>query len=226
NADLEQFAYVASHDLQEPLRMVASYVQLLSRRYRGRLDADADDFIAFAVDGATRMQRLIQDLLGYARVGRSGKQPIAAHVGHCADSAVAQLQAVFAETGARVTVDADFKVMAVPSQVTQLFQNLIANAIKFRGPNAPKIDIDAKREGDYWHVRVRDNGIGIEPQHRERVFSIFQRLHTRAEYDGTGIGLAICRRIVEGCGGGIWVDSEPGQGSVFHFTVPAIKDSP
>ncbi len=224
NADLEQFAYVASHDLQEPLRMVASYVQLLSRRYRGQLDADADEFIAFAVDGATRMQRLIQDLLGYARVGRSGKLPVPTHVGHCAETAVAHLQGGIVESGARVSVVADFEVMVEPSQLTQLFQNLIVNALKFRERIAPEIDISATREGEFWHMRVRDNGIGIEPQHRERVFSIFQRLHTRAEYPGTGIGLAICRKIVEGGGGRIWVDSEPGQGSVFHFTLPVMKE--
>ncbi len=224
NADLEQFAYVASHDLQEPLRMVASYVQLLARRYRGRLDGDADEFIGFAVDGATRMQRLIQDLLAYARVGRAGRAPIVTHLGHCADMATTQLQEAIVETGASVHVDADCEVMAVPSLLTQLFQNLIANALKFRDEDAPRIDIDAVRDGSMWHVRVRDNGIGIEPQHRERVFAIFQRLHTRREYPGTGIGLAICRKIVEGLGGRIWVESEPGQGSVFHFTVPATEE--
>ena len=224
NADLEQFAYVASHDLQEPLRMVASYVQLLSRRYRGKLDADADEFIGFAVDGATRMQRLIQDLLAYARVGRSGRQPIVTHVGHCAEVAVEQLQESIVENDARVRIDADVEAMAVPSQLTQLFQNLIGNALKFRGPDAPRIDIDAVREGAFWRVRVRDNGIGIEPQHRERVFAIFQRLHTRREYPGTGIGLAICRKIVEGLGGRIWVESEPGDGSTFHFTLPIAEE--
>lgn len=226
NADLEQFAYVASHDLQEPLRMVASYVQLLSRRYRGKLDADADEFIGFAVDGATRMQRLIQDLLAYARVGRSGRQPIVTHVGHCADEAIAQLQEAIVENDARVRVDADVEAMAVPSQLTQLFQNLIGNALKFRGQAAPRIDIDAVRDGGFCRVRVRDNGIGIEPQHRERVFAIFQRLHTRREYPGTGIGLAICRKIAEGLGGRIWVESEPGQGSVFLFTLPVIEEHP
>ena len=226
NADLEQFAYVASHDLQEPLRMVASYVQLLSRRYRGKLDADADEFIGFAVDGATRMQRLIQDLLAYARVGRSGRQPIVTHVGLCAEAAVEQLQESIVENDARVRVDADCEAMAVPSQLTQLFQNLIGNALKFRGSEAPRIDIDAVRESSCWHVRVSDNGIGIEPQHRERVFAIFQRLHTRREYPGTGIGLAICRKIVEGLGGRIWVESDPGKGSVFHFTLPAIEEVP
>ena len=224
NADLEQFAYVASHDLQEPLRMVASYVQLLARRYRGKLDGDADEFIGFAVDGATRMQRLIQDLLAYARVGRSGQVPTATHVAQCAQAAVAQLQEVILESDARVRINVDCVVKAVPSLLTQVFQNLIANALKFRDQTVPEIHIDAALEGDFWHIQVRDNGIGIEPQHRERVFAIFQRLHTRREYPGTGIGLAICRRIIEGVGGRIWVESEPGQGSVFHFTVPAVVE--
>lgn len=225
NADLEQFAYVASHDLQEPLRMVASYVQLLSRRYRGRLDSDADEFIGFAVDGASRMQHLIQDLLAYARLGRAGKQPIVTHVGHCAETATAYLQEAIVESGARVHIDADCDVIAVPSQLVQLFQNLITNALKFRDEAVPEISITAVREDDFWHVRVRDNGIGIEPQHRERVFAIFQRLHTRKEYPGTGIGLAICRKIVEGLGGRIWVECQPGAGSVFHFTLPVLEEN-
>ena len=205
--------------------MVASYVQLLARRYRGRLDQDADEFIGFAVDGASRMQLLIQDLLAYARVGRSGKQPIPVHLGHCAQEACSALQEAFVESGARIEIKAEGMVVAVPSQLVQLFQNLIGNAIKFRGKDVPSIAIDAQREDRHWHVRVRDNGIGIEPQHRERVFAIFQRLHTRREYPGTGIGLAICRKIVEGFGGRIWVEAEHGQGSVFHFTVPASEDA-
>ncbi len=224
NADLEQFAYVASHDLQEPLRMVASYVQLIARRYRGRLDSDADEFIGYAVDGATRMQRLIQDLLAYARVGRSGQAPIAAHVGQCAHTAVSQLQEAILETGATVHIDADCEVRVVPSQLIQVFQNLVANALKFREQNAPEVRIDCVVEDGWCHVRVGDNGIGIEPQHRERVFAIFQRLHTRREYAGTGIGLAICRKIVDGGGGRIWVESEPGAGSTFHFTLPAVEE--
>lgn len=226
NAELEQFAYVASHDLQEPLRMVASYVQLLARRYRGRLDHDADEFIGFAVDGASRMQSLIQDLLAYARVGRSGQQSIPVHIGHCAASARLALQESIVESGACVDIAADGVARAVPSQLVQLFQNLIGNAIKFRSKDTPIVSIDATREDEFWHVRVRDNGIGIEPRYRERVFAIFQRLHTRNEYPGTGIGLAICRKIVEGFGGRIWIESETGQqGSVFHFTIPASEDS-
>jgi light-regulated signal transduction histidine kinase (bacteriophytochrome) len=222
NADLEQFAYVASHDLQEPLRMVASYVQLLARRYRGQLDADADEFIGFAVDGATRMQNLIEDLLAFARVGRSGVQPVATPLRASVEAAVAQLQESISETGAmiRVDVDVDGCVLALPSQLTQVFQNLIGNALKFRSIDVPKVVIDARRDGPDWHIRVADNAIGIEPRHHERVFAIFQRLHTRSEYSGTGIGLAICRRIIDSFGGRIWVESTPGEGSIFHFVLP------
>lgn len=224
NAELEQFAYVASHDLQEPLRMVASYVQLLARRYRDQLDADADEFIGYAVDGATRMQRLIQDLLAYARIGRAGKEPVGTDAAQAARQAISQLTDVLREAGARIDVDLACRVVVVPSQLVQLFQNLIGNAVKFRGAATPSITIDAQREDAMWHFRVADNGIGIEPQHRERVFAIFQRLHTRREYPGTGIGLAICRKIVEGHGGTIWVESEPGHGAVFHFTLPGESD--
>jgi PAS domain S-box-containing protein len=224
NAELEQFAYVASHDLQEPLRMVASYVQLLARRYRDQLDADADEFIGYAVDGATRMQRLIQDLLAYARIGRAGKEPVGTDAAQAARQAISQLTEVLREAGARIDIDLVCRVVVVPSQLVQLFQNLIGNAVKFRGAATPSITIDARREDAMWHFRVADNGIGIEPQHRERVFAIFQRLHTRREYPGTGIGLAICRKIVEGHGGTIWVESEPGHGAVFHFTLPGESD--
>jgi len=224
NAELEQFAYVASHDLQEPLRMVASYVQLLARRYRDQLDGDADEFIGYAVDGATRMQRLIQDLLAYARIGRSGKEPAPTDAAAAVQQAVSQLTDALRDAGARVAIDLDCRVVVIPSQLVQLFQNLIGNAIKFRGAAPPSVVIDAVREDDLWHFRVADNGIGIEPQHRERVFAIFQRLHTRREYPGTGIGLAICRKIVEGHGGTMWVESEPGNGATFHFTLPAEKD--
>ncbi len=224
NADLEQFAYVASHDLQEPLRMVASYVQLLSRRYRGRLDADADDFIAYAVDGATRMQRLIQDLLAYARLGRSGALPVPTHVGRVARAATDALQEAIAETGAVVEIDADCEALAIPGQLTQVMQNLIGNALKFRGEAPPVIRVTASCEGGSCRVAVADNGIGILPQHRERVFAIFQRLHTRTQYPGTGIGLAICRKIIEGSDGTIWVESDEGAGSTFHFTLPAVQD--
>ena len=220
NEELAQFAYVASHDLQEPLRMVASYTQLLQRRYKGQLDADADEFIAYAVDGANRMQGLIRDLLTYSRLGTQGGEFEAVDAGALVDRAIANLQAAITEAGAVVTHDALPRVVVDPTQVEQLFQNLVANAVKFRGDAPPEVHVSATREPEGWHFVVQDNGIGIEPKYAERVFVIFQRLHTQAAYAGTGIGLAICKKIVERHGGRIWVESEPGQGAAFHFTLP------
>jgi signal transduction histidine kinase len=221
NAELQQFAYVASHDLQEPLRMVTSYVQLLERRYRGQLDADADDFIAFAVDGAARMQQLIQDLLAYSRVGTRGQPFAPADCQVVLNQVLSDLQVSIQESDAVVTRDPLPTVMADATQLGQLFQNLVGNAIKFRGDRRPEIHVSAERREDgHWLFSVRDNGIGIEPQYAERIFLIFQRLHTRDEYPGTGIGLAICKRIVARHGGRIWVESEPGKGSIFYFTLP------
>jgi PAS domain S-box-containing protein len=220
NADLSQFAYVASHDLQEPLRMVASYVQLLQRRYRGKLDADADEFIHFAVDGASRMQRLIQDLLAYSRVDTRAQPTQLVESARAFDQAVANLQAAIGEHGAEVTRDPLPIVRGDSTQLAQLLQNLIGNAIKFKGDRTPCVHVSAKTEQGQWVFTVRDNGIGIEPQYFERIFAIFQRLHGREEYPGTGIGLAICKRIVERHGGRIWVESQPGAGTAFHFTMP------
>jgi PAS domain S-box-containing protein len=223
NAELQQFAYVASHDLQEPLRMVASYTQLLGRRYRGRLDADADDFIAYAVDGATRMQQLINDLLAYSRVGTHGQELVPADCNEVFERVVGDLGAAIAESGAVVTRDALPSVMGDPRQLGQLFQNLIANAIKFHGDDPARVQVTAEREGAMWRFAVRDEGIGIAPEYVDRIFVIFQRLHTQAEYPGTGIGLAICKRIVERHGGRIWVESQPGRGTTFYFTLPALE---
>ncbi len=226
NAELEQFAYVASHDLQEPLRMVASYVQLLSRRYQGQLDADADDFIRFAVDGVTRMQELIHDLLSYSRVGTRGKDLAPVESQGAYDRAVKNLQRVIEETGAQVSAAGPLpRVIGDDGQLAQVLQNLIANAIKFRGKDVPSIQVSAEPEGPMWTFRVADNGIGIAPEYFERIFVIFQRLHTRGRYSGNGMGLAICKKIVERHGGRIWVESTLERGSTFCFTLPAPASS-
>ncbi|QRK12032.1 PAS domain-containing protein [Archangium violaceum] len=223
NADLEQFAYVASHDLQEPLRMVASYVQLLSRRYKGKLDADADEFIRYAVDGATRMQALINDLLAYSRVGTRGKELMPVPLEKSLERALSHLRLALRESGAEVKVEPLPWVLGDETQLVQLLQNLVGNAVKFRGEHPPLIRVSTTREADTITVTVEDNGIGIEPQYYERIFAIFQRLHAKEEYPGTGIGLSICKKIVERHGGRIWVESTPGQGSTFRFTLTAAE---
>jgi len=220
NSELEKFAYVASHDLQEPLRMVASYTQLLAKRYKGRLDTDADEFIAYAVDGATRMQVLINDLLTYSRVSTKGNDLKPTYCGTVLEHTLENLKQSLEESGAQVTCDPLPTVMADDVQLGQLFQNLIGNAIKFRSEESPQIYISAKRNEDKWVFSVRDNGIGIDPEFHKRIFVIFQRLHKRGEYPGTGIGLAVCNKIVERHAGHIWVESNPKEGSTFYFTIP------
>jgi PAS domain S-box-containing protein len=225
NADLEKFAYVASHDLQEPLRMVASYTQLLARRYKGKLDADADEFIGFAVDGANRMQQLIRDLLSYSRLTTRGKALELTESRAACDTAVANLHQAIQDSGATVHVGHLPAVLADATQLTQLFQNLIGNAIKYCGTRTPEIRVAARENGAEWVFSVQDNGIGIEPQYFERIFQMFQRLHTRKEYSGTGMGLAICRKIVERHGGSIWVESQAEHGSTFWFTIPREEET-
>jgi signal transduction histidine kinase len=224
NAELEQFAYFASHDLQEPLRMVSSYTQLIEKRYKDKLDADAHDFINFAVDGAKRMQQLINDLLTYSRVGTRGKPLEPASCKKILHAAIANLDVAIRESGAAVTHDPLPPVMADETQLLQLFQNLIGNAVKFHGKKPPHVHVSAKPQGNKWVFSVKDNGIGIDPQYFERIFIIFQRLHSEG-YPGTGTGLAIVKRIVERHGGRIWVESEPGKGSTFYFSIQSAVSS-
>jgi len=222
NKDLEQFAYVASHDLQEPLRMVSSFTQLLAKRYQDKLDQDAIDYIDYAVNGANRMQRLINDLLSYSRIGTRGSAPVPVDMNTALGEALANLQVSISQARALVTNDTLPVVMADYTQLVQVFQNLIGNAVKFHGEDPPRIHVSAVEDGNEWKVSVKDNGIGIEPQYFDRIFVIFQRLHTADKYKGTGIGLALCKRIIQRFGGNMWVESEPGKGSTFYFTLKKV----
>jgi signal transduction histidine kinase len=227
NRELERFAHIASHDLQEPLRMVASYTQLLAQRYHDQLDQDAHDFINYAVDGATRMKQLIEDLLAYSRVSARGLPAAVVDTQAAFSLVLRNLEAAIGESHAEVTGGDLPEVLADGSQMVQLFQNLVANGIKFHTPGVPpRVRIEARQAPDHprqWLFRVADNGIGIDPKFFDRVFVIFQRLHTRHEYPGTGIGLALCQRIVERHGGRIWIESEPGKGTAFLFTLPEVN---
>src|SRR5438309_6798856 len=218
NRELEQFAYVASHDLQEPLRMVAAYTQLLAERYRGKLDENADKFIGYASEGALRMQSLIQDLLAFSRVGRNGSGRVDCNA--VMGEVLVSLGSAIQESGAVVTHAALPEVWANRTQMAQVFQNLIGNAIKFRGKEPPAISVEAEKAGQQWLFSVSDNGIGIAPEYAENIFVVFQRLHARTEYPGNGIGLAICKKVVERNGGKIWVEARADHGSVFKFTMP------
>jgi PAS domain S-box-containing protein len=225
NQELQQFAYVASHDLQEPLRMVTSYLQILRRRYQGQLDSDADDFIGFAVDGAGRMRELIQGLLDYSRVGTRGRVFGRVDSGAVLAQVLANLQVAMRESGAVVRHGEMPVVWGDATQLGQVLQNLIGNAIKFRGARPPEVEVGAAKRNGVWEFWVKDDGIGIEAQYHERIFAIFQRLHTRDRYPGTGIGLAVCKRIVERHAGRIWVQSAPGEGSTFFFTLPEVGNT-
>ena len=223
NAELEQFAYVASHDLQEPLRKVTSFCQMLERRYSGQLDERGEQYIAFAVDGAKRMQALINDLLAFSRVGRIERPRELVDVGELVAQTTSALEVAIEESGASVEVEGRLpEVYGERSLLGLVLQNLISNAIKFRGDEPPRVRVSAQRDGDHWEFAVADNGIGIEPQYADRIFIIFQRLHPRDAYDGTGIGLAMCRKVIEHHGGHIWLQaSQNGNGSTFRFTLPA-----
>jgi signal transduction histidine kinase len=224
NAELEQFAYVASHDLQEPLRKVASFCQLLERRYKGQLDERGDQYIGFAVDGAKRMQVLINDLLAFSRVGRLTREQVVVDCGEIAAQAVATLGPAIEETGAEIEVGPLPSVRGEPALLAAVFQNLLGNAVKFHGDEPPRVTLSAVRDNDFWAFTCADNGIGIEPEYAERVFVIFQRLHPKDAYPGTGIGLAMCRKIIEYHGGRIWLDTEADRGTVFRFTLPVVEE--
>ena len=221
NRELEQFAYVASHDLKEPLRMVASYTRLLGEEFAGKLGAEADKYIGYAVDGAKRMQALIDDLLCFSRIGRTGGRLRPVDLQKLADTVLVNLEGSIQAHGAFVEFDQLPTVRGNPTLLAQLLQNLIANAIKFHGDAAPVVRIAHRRQEGGWLFSVEDNGIGVAPEYRERIFELFQRLHSRGQYEGTGIGLAICRKVVEQHGGRIWVESQHGAGSTFYFTLPA-----
>jgi len=223
NAELERFAYLASHDLQEPLRMVTSFTQILAKRYEGKLDAEADRIIGFAVDGAKRMEALIRDLLTYSRLSVKGKPFESRNCKEVLDLTIRNLQLLIEETDTSICVNPLPTLFVDRSQLLQLWQNLITNAIKYRSNKSPKIEVGAEAQNDQWLFYVKDNGIGIDSCYYEKIFDIFQRLHTREAYPGTGIGLAVCQKIVNRHGGNIWVESALGKGSTFYFTIPIKK---
>jgi signal transduction histidine kinase len=223
NQELEQFAYISSHDLQEPLRVISGFVQLIAKRYKGHLDKDADKYIGFITDAVARQQQLIMGILAFSRVGRKSTNPAPCDANRALETALANIQQTIREAEARVIHDHLPMVRAYESELIQLFQNLVSNGIKFRSDRNPEIRISAQREDAHWIFAVGDNGIGIEPQYWEQIFVMFKRLHTRKDYSGTGIGLAICKKIVERHGGRIWLKSKPGEGSVFYFTLPAAE---
>ncbi len=224
NAELEQFAYVSSHDLQEPLRMIASYLQLLERKYKGNLDSKADKYIRFSVDGATRMQKLIDDLLEFSRVTTHAQEFKPTDLEFIFAQVQSNLEVSIKENNALISHDPLPTIMADKTQITQVFQNLISNALKFRSESQPEIKISVEKRKNDWLFGVMDNGIGIDPKHSDRIFDVFKRLHKKKDYPGTGIGLSICKKIIERHGGQIWVESELGKGSIFYFTLTNLDN--
>lgn len=223
NSEFEHFAYIASHDLQEPLRMVASYTELLAQRYKDKFDERGEKYVAYASDGVKRMQRLIEALLSYSRVGTRGRMPEPTDLAVVARNAVQNLSSAMARSGTKLDIGTLPRVMADDIQIGLVFENLIDNSIKFRGDHAPYIRIKAEADGDQWVIRIADNGIGINTKFSERVFLLFQRLHDRETYEGIGMGLTISRKIVERHGGRIWYESQPGEGTTFFFTLPGVQ---
>ena len=223
NKDLEQFAYVASHDLQEPLRMVSNFTDLLARRYKGKFDKDADEFIEFILDGSRRMRSLVEDLLAFSRVGSRGKALEYINSEAVFKNTLSQLSLAIEQSSAEITFDKLPMVLADDTQMGQVFQNLLSNAIKFHSDQPLKIHVSAKKSEDQWVFSVKDNGLGIDPEHFDRIFLMFQRLHGKDEYPGTGIGLAVCKRIIDRHGGKIWIESDKGKGSTFYFSLPAVE---
>jgi len=224
NDDLQQFAYVCSHDLQEPLRVISNYTQLLAKRYSGKvLDETADEFLEFTVDASKRMQGLINDLLTYSRVQTKGQELTEIDCKSVVEDALANLKVAIDECGAKIDLGTLPRVKGDNPQLIQVFQNLISNAIKFKSDQSPVVSIDCKEEGNYWLFEVRDNGIGFDLKYAERVFVIFQRLHSREVFPGSGIGLAVCKKIIERHGGRIWVETAPGKGAAFYFTMPKLR---
>lgn len=225
NKELEEFAYIASHDLQEPLRSIAGACQLLKRRYSDKLDESGQEFIDFAVSGAKRMEALINDLLSYSRVSTKAKEPQLADLNTVLSTVTQNLRSSIGATGASITSDTLPSIAVDQWQITQLFQNIIANALKFRGKDPPKIHVGALKDGGFWHFSIKDNGIGIDPKYFDRIFEVFKRLHSQDQYPGTGIGLASCKKIVERHGGRIWLESVVGAGTTFHFTIAARQEA-
>ena len=225
NEELAHFAHVASHDLQAPLHIITSFLQLLQKRYGGQLDATANEFIGFAVDGAEQMKQLINDVLAYARVGTQDRSQEAVEVQLVLDTVLQNLSVAVSEAEAKVTWDPLPRVWGDRSQLVQLLQNLVGNALKYRGEAPPEVHLRARREGDRWRISISDNGIGLKMKHAEQIFVVFNRLHSRDEFEGSGIGLATCKRILDNHGGKIWVESTEGEGSTFHFTLRAADDA-